>query len=343
MTTHTPTRSWRRIATEESFLIPEVAQAQHALSTGLWNNLDMRRMERRTNPQNPLYQKLIDLEGERLQGMDRDGVAMQLLSLTTPGVQIFEPDTATALAALVNDRLSEIVSRHPTRFAGLAALAPQDPARAVKEMERAVRELHLHGFIINSHTNNEYLDLPKYWPILEAAEALDSAIYLHPRGPADTMAAPLSDYGMEGAAWGYHIDAGTHAVRMILSGLFDRFPRLKIVLGHMGETIPFNLWRLDYFSPEGTARRAGKAPSTLLPSEVFKRNFWITTSGLEFEPALKYSVEVLGAERVMWAVDYPFQPSAPAAAFLDGAAIAGEDKELVYHGNAERLFRLPAR
>ncbi len=335
-------RPWRRIATEESFYIPEVAQAQHALSKSLWNNLDMRRIERRTSLQSPLYQKLIDLEGERLRSMDQEGVAMQLLSLTTPGVQLFDPDTATTLAALVNDRLAEIVSRHPTRFAGLAALAPQDPQRAVKEMERAIRDLKLHGFIINSHTNNEYLDLPKYWPILEAAEALDSAIYLHPRGPADTMAAPLADYGMEGAAWGYHIDAGTHAVRMMLSGLFNRFPKLKIVLGHMGETIPFNLWRLDYFSPEGTARRGGRASSTLMPSEIFKRNFWITTSGLEFGPALKYSVEVLGAQHVMWAVDYPFQPSGPAVKFMNDVDIADADKELVFHGNAERIFRLPS-
>jgi 5-carboxyvanillate decarboxylase len=336
-------REWRRIATEESFYIPEVGQAQHALSKSLWNNLDMRRIERRTNPQSPLYQKLIDFEGERLRSMNEAGVAMQVLSLTTPGVQLFDPETAATLAALVNDRLAEIVSHHPTRFAGLAALAPQDPARAVKEMERAVRELKLHGFIINSHTNNEYLDAVKYWPILEAAEALDSAIYLHPRGPADTMAAPLADYGMEGAAWGYHIDAGTHAVRMILSGLFERFPRLKIVLGHMGETIPFNLWRLDYFSPEGTARRTGKAPSALMPSEIFKRNFWITTSGMESVPALKYSIEVLGAERVMWAVDYPFQPSGASAQFMNEADISDEDKELVFHANAERLFRLPTR
>jgi 5-carboxyvanillate decarboxylase len=335
-------RQWRRIATEESFYIPEVAEAQHALSKSLWDNLDMRRIERRTSLQSPLYQKLIDIEGERLRSMDSDGVAMQLLSLTTPGVQLFDPETAATFAASVNDRLAEIVSRYPNRFGGLAALAPQDPARAVREMERAIRDLHLNGFIINSHTGNEYLDLPKYWPILEAAEALDSAIYLHPRGPADTMAAPLADYGMEGAAWGYHIDAGTHAVRMILSGLFDRFPRLKIVLGHMGETIPFTLWRLDYFCPEGTARRNGKPPSALLPSEIFRRNFWITTSGMEFGPALKYSIDVLGAERIMWAVDYPFMPSAPAAQFLDNVEISDADKELIYHENAERLFRLPA-
>ena len=332
---------WRRIATEESFYIPEVAAAQHALSKSLWDNLDMRKIERRTSLQSPLYQKLIDIDGERLRRMDADGVSMQLLSLTTPGVQIFDADTATTFAARVNDRLAEIVSCYPDRFGGLAALAPQDPARAVVEMERAIRDLNLHGFIINSHTGNEYLDLPKYWPILEAAEALDSAIYLHPRGPAGTMAAPLADYGMEGAAWGYQIDAGTHAVRMILSGVFDRFPRLKIVLGHMGETIPFTLWRLDYFSPEGTARRNGKSASTLLPSEIFKRNFWITTSGMEFGPALKYSIDVLGAERIMWAVDYPFMPSEPAANFLDEADISDAEKELIYHENAERLFRLP--
>jgi 5-carboxyvanillate decarboxylase len=143
--------------------------------------------------------------------MDETGVDMHLLSLTAPGVQMFDADTATDLASLANDRLAEVIARHPTRFAGLASFAPHSPIRAAKEMERAIRELKLNGFVVNSHTNGEYLDDPKYWPVLEAAEALDACIYIHPRGPSDGMAAPFRDYGMWAALWGYGVEVGTHA------------------------------------------------------------------------------------------------------------------------------------
>ena len=147
---------------------------------------------------------------------------------------MFHVDTATALASLVNDRIAEAVRKHPARFAGLATLAPQDPKRAVAEMERAIQRLKLNGFIINSHTNNEYLDQQKFWPILEAAEGLDAPIYIHPRAPADGMAAPFRDYRLEAAVWGYGVEVGTHAVRLMMSGVLDRFPKLKVVIGHMG-------------------------------------------------------------------------------------------------------------
>jgi 5-carboxyvanillate decarboxylase len=189
--------------------------------------------------------ELVDLDTERLADMDRTGVSMQVFSLTAPGVQEFDADTAVELARLANDRAAEVVKRHPDRFAALCAFAPQDTRHAVTEMERGIRSLRFNGFIVNSHTNNEYLDLPKFWPILEAAEALDRAVYIHPRSPADTMAKPMADYGMGGALWGYGVEAGTHAVRLMMSGVLDRFPKIKIVLGHMGEALPFWLARLD--------------------------------------------------------------------------------------------------
>jgi 2,3-dihydroxybenzoate decarboxylase/5-carboxyvanillate decarboxylase len=146
---------------------------------------------------------------------------MHILSLTAPGVQMFDADN---LAALANDRLAEVVARHPTRFAGLATVAPQSPKRAAREMERAIRTLKLNGFVINSHTNDEYLDDPKYFPILEAAEALKACIYIHPRAPSAGFDMPLRHYGLDSALWGYGLEVSTHALRMILGGVFDRFP-----------------------------------------------------------------------------------------------------------------------
>ena len=173
----------RRIATEEAFSIPEVAAELRKVAQSPGNNLDLELVNAIYNSEDGagFLKPLLDLEEERLRVMDENGVDMHLLSLTAPGVQMFDADTATALASLANDRLAEVVGRHPDRFAGLASFAPQSPKRAADEMERAIRRLGLNGFIVNSHTNNEYLDHPKYWPILEAAESLDACIYIHPR------------------------------------------------------------------------------------------------------------------------------------------------------------------
>jgi 2,3-dihydroxybenzoate decarboxylase/5-carboxyvanillate decarboxylase len=344
-----PARNFRRIATEEAWAIPEQREAIAAIARSTWDNLDVRNLRGGSAPTSAtgatavegagsaLGRRLLDVEDERLEQMDRDGVAMQILSLTSPGVQLFDAATAVSMAQLANDRLAEVVARHPARYAGLATFAPQDPARAAREMERAVRDLKLNGFIVNSHTNNEYLDEQKFWPILEAAEALDSAIYLHPRSPADTMARPFSDYNMHAAIWGFQAETGTHAMRLILSGVFDRFPRLRIVLGHMGESIPYNLWRADHWY---NYRRSIQR-SSLTPTEVFKRNFLITTSGVEHQPVLDYCLQVVGVDNIMWAIDYPYQESAPAVRFMNEASISDADKAKIYHLNAERIFRLP--
>jgi 5-carboxyvanillate decarboxylase len=281
---------------------------------------------------------LLDVEGERLRDMDAHGVDMQLLSLTAPGVQMFDADTATELAALANDYLAEVIARHPLRFAGLASFAPHSPKRAVFEMERAVRGLKLNGFVVNSHTNNEYLDDQKFWPILEAAEALDRCMYIHPRGPSEMLSGPMRDYGMFAALWAYGVEVSTHAVRLILSGVFDRFPRLKICLGHMGEAVHFWSWRLDFMSER--AQRAGAPRLQLKPSEYLRRNFFITTSGQESPLALEFSIRQLGIDNVLWAIDYPYQPSAAAVAFMDGVEVSDEQRHRLYHGNAERLFHI---
>lgn len=338
----------RRIATEEAFSIPEVAAALRDVARSPSQSADMILVKRIYDaPANDksalgvMKSRLIDLEDERLRDMDENGVDVQVLSLTAPGVQMFDADTATELAALANDRLAEVIQRHPGRFAGLAAFAPQSPKRAAKEMDRAINKLKLHGFILNSHTHSEYLDNPKYWPFLEAAEALDACIYIHPRAASDGLAAPFRDYGLDSAQWGYGVEVSTHAVRMIVSGLFDRFPKLKICIGHMGEGVHFWFWRLDYMNKNAQTR--GSAPKLKLsPSEYFRRNFVITTSGVESPLALDYSIKALGIDNVMWAIDYPYQPSPPAVKFMDTAPVTEAEREKLYHGNAERIFHIPA-
>jgi 2,3-dihydroxybenzoate decarboxylase/5-carboxyvanillate decarboxylase len=344
MSSNAAPRKFRRIATEEAFSIPEVAEGLRDVARAPGTNLDLLLVKQiydaaGETPRSRIRTALLDLEEQRIRDMDDNGVDIQLLLLTAPGVQMFDADTATDLAKIANDRLAELIARHPTRFAGLASFAPQSPKRAAKEMERAMRELKLNGFVVNSHTNGEYLDDPKYWPVLEAAEALDGCIYIHPRAPAEGLAAPFRHYGMDAATWAYGVETGTHALRMILSGLFDRFPKLKICLGHMGEAVHFWLWRIDYMNVR--AQSEGRAPKLKLkPSEYFKRNFVITTSGQESHLALDFSIKALSADNVMWAIDYPYQPSAPAVAFMDSAPISDVDKAKVYHQNAERIFHI---
>lgn len=355
-----PRRRLRKIATEEAFLIPEVAAAMRdvvqrggpSLDFNLWSLIY------NTTPVDPtvaqaasngiqsrdalarqFLPRLLDLEQIRLAEMDANGVDVHLLSLATPGVQMLDRDTAVSLARLSNDRLSDVIHRHPSRFAGLASFAPQDPAAAAKEMERAIHSLKLNGFLVNSHTNGVYLDDRRCWPILEAAEALDAPLYIHPRSPSDGMAAPFRDYRMDGSIWGYGMETGTHAVRLMLSGTLDRFPKLRIVLGHMGEALPFWMWRLDYMASPGS-RAALK--NKLKPSEYMLRNFSMTTSGLEDPLVLRYLIDKMGVERVMWAIDYPFQQTPASVAFVESAPLSNTEREQISHVNAERIFRIVA-
>jgi 5-carboxyvanillate decarboxylase len=330
----------RKIATEEACSIPEVSAALREVARRGGRNLDLKLVRQIYDPPpgnaSPLLPQLLDIDAGRIAVMDEHGVDMHVLSITCPGVQMFDADTGTALASLVNDRIAEAVAKYPTRFAGLACFAPQDPQCAVREMERAVTQLGLNGFLVNSHTNNEYLDQSKYWPILEAAESLGRPLYIHPRAPSDGMAAPFEDYRLDAAVWGYGVETGTHAVRLMQSGVLDRFEKLQIVLGHMGEAIPFWLWRLDFM---GNPAR-GRSPARLLPSEYFARNFAITTSGAEDPLALRYCIEKLGSDRIMWAIDYPYQPTAPAVQWIDDAPLTDEERALICHRNAERIFRI---
>lgn len=349
----------RKIATEEAFTIPEMIEPVRDVLRLGGHGLDLALLDTIYNAPPgaaPLRQsggaagtnrdalarmllpQLLDVDAARLADMDANGVDMEVLSLSMPGVQIFGRDTAIALARVANDRLNDAVRRHPTRFAGLASFAPQDPRAAAHEMERAINTLKLNGFIVNSHTDNSYLDDQRYWPILEAAEALGAPLYIHPRAPSDGMAAPFRDYRMEGAVWGYGVETATHIVRLMFSGALDRFPRLRIVIGHMGEALPFWMWRLDYMGAPGARGAARK--NQLKPSEYFQRNVAITTSGVEDALALRFCIDKLGIDHIMWAIDYPFQTTKPAVAFLESAPLSEHERAQIACRNAERIFRI---
>lgn len=270
----------------------------------------------------------------RLKDMDEAGIDMQVLSLG-PGIEQYEASFATSLAEKTNDELSEVVSKYPDRFAGLACIAPQNPAGAADELERAVVKLGLKGAIVKSHINGEYLDDPKYWVIFERAEKLRVPIYLHPKEPSPGMIKPYLTYpGLAGAMWGYAAEAGLHAMRLICSGVFAKHPGLKIILGHMGEALPFWLFRMD---------GKGQMPGANLkkkPSEYVRENFIISTSGMFSQPALMCSYLALGADHILFAVDYPAESAVEAVEFIKAAPISNGDKEKICHLNAEKLFKL---
>lgn len=285
-----------------------------------------------------LVNSLLDVGAGRIAHMDAVGIDVEILSLTSPGVQIFDADLATRLAAESNDALAAAIRAHPTRLAGLAAVAPQDPMAAAREIERG-KKLGLRGVIINSSTRSEYLDLPKFQPLLEAAESLDMPIYLHPREPAPSMVAPYLDYGLYFATWGFSAETGLHAMRLIMSGAFDRHPRLRIVLGHMGEGIPYWLQRIDNrYALQVKIGATAKLPRR--PSEYFLENFYITTAGVTSMPALRLSLDELGADRIMFAADFPYEDDVEAVRFLDGAKVTEEERRKIYEGNALRIFKL---
>lgn len=297
-------------------------------------------------PKNPrMRSRLADLE-TRLKEMDDSGTDVSVLSANPPGAQLYS-DTAraTSLAREMNDILADIIKGNPQRFAGIGSLAPQDPDQAALEVKRVMGPLGLGGININSHTNGHYLDEPAYEPILAALEEEDATLYLHPRVPSPQMLGPFMNYGMIGAVWGYQAEAGTHAVRLILSGALDRHPKLKIVLGHCGEALPFWLWRLDniYSKTVAWASANLNIPKLQLkPSEYFMRNFSITVSGMYDHDVLDYCLTKLGAENILFAVDYPYEDSGPATKFLREAALDDDQRALISHRNAERLFRIPA-
>jgi len=289
-----------------------------------------------------LVARITDLGARRIADMDASGIAKQIVFLTAPGVQVFDAATAVSLSREVNDQLSSSTRKHPDRYAALAAIAPQNPGAAVLELERAVKNLGMKGAVVNSHTQGEYLDDPKCWEIFEAAEALDVPIYIHPQTPPPAMIDPFLPRGLDGAIYGFAVETGLHLLRIIVAGVFDRFPKLKIVVGHLGEGLPFWLFRLDFMhaSMVRSQRYEGAKPLDHPPSHYLRSNVWVTTSGMQWAPAILFCQQVLGMDRVLYAMDYPYQFVPEEVKVTDELPIGEADRKKLYQLNAERVFML---
>ena len=287
-----------------------------------------------------LEDRLLDLGEARIKELDADGIDMQVISLTNPNVQLFEEKDGVHWAKRVNDELSTVVEKYPDRYIGLASVAPQNPQEAAREIERSVKELGLKGVVVQSHAQNEYLDDKKFWPLFEKAEELDVPIYLHPIAPSTSILEPYAKYGfpLAGPILGFAADVSLHVMRLIYGGLFDQYPNLKIILGHLGEGLPYWFPRLDFYWHK---KWVGKGPGIKRkPSDYLKTNFTITTSGIFFQPALLCAYLAMGADKIAFAVDYPYEENKEALAFMREAPVCDEDKEKIYHLNAERLFKI---
>jgi 2,3-dihydroxybenzoate decarboxylase len=280
---------------------------------------------------------MLDLDEGRLRGMDESGIDMQVLSLTA-NLESLDPSDGIPICKRENDALAKIIQKHPDRFAGLATLAVQAPADAAMELERSVKDLGLKGAIVHpSIRSGEYVDNPKYWAIFEMAEKLAVPIYLHPASPPDMIKAFATYPMLTGSIWGFGADTGLGIMRLIFSGVFDKYPHLKIILGHMGEALPFWLWRIDnrWQRIDATKRRLTKKPS-----HYFKENIFVTTSGVFSVPPLLCTCLELGSDRILFAVDYPYESNVNAVQFIDTAPICDSDKEKICHLNAEKLLGL---
>lgn len=318
-------RDMKVIAVEEAFSVPElIPWPGKAPMPADW----VREWGRR----------LADITELRLADMDEHGVDVQVLSLTSPGVEaIQDPAEAVATARRVNDHLAGVVAAHPTRFAGFAALPLQDPKAAVVELRRAVEQLGLKGVLHNDHVQGHYLDEPQFRPVWAELERLGVTLYLHPAlFPADQWRVFQGHPVLSGPSWGWTAQVGAHALRLIYGGVFDEFPGASVTLGHMGELLPFQLARLDsrYHQADRTSR------PRQLPSHYLRHNLYATTSGVFSHAALLGAVQAIGADRLLFAVDYPYESTAEAVEFLRTAPFRRADLERIAHGNAERLLHL---
>lgn len=349
-TRHPGPAPYLRIATEEAFAPPEMLEIYRRILEGAnvdpgFRGLMGFYMSSPSDRAQHIMRCLTDMDALRLQHMDDCGVDMQVLALTSPGVQIMDKATAVSFARIANDYLADAIRRHPTRFAGMIAVAPQDPQAAAKEIERGVSQLGMNAVVINSHTQGEYLSDPKFWDIFAAAEAHDAPIYLHPNSLPPGMYEPFVEAGLDGAIYGFGVETGLHALRIITAGVFDRFPKLRLILGHMGEALPFWAYRLDYMhrATVKSQRYESVKPLRRQPSDYLRENVYITNSGVAWEPAIKFSQDFLGADRVLYAMDYPYQHAVDEVIVLDGMTMSPENKKRFFQTNAETVFKIPPR
>jgi uncharacterized protein len=287
--------------------------------------------------------ELADLGAARLADMDASGITVQVLSVAGPGADLVPGQPGIDLAQSYNDALAEACTRHPTRYRGFAHLPMLAPDAAADELERTVEELGFHGVLVNGATDGRFLDDPMFDPILARAAALDVPIYLHPGIPTPEVRAAYFD-GLPGnfsftlalSAWGWHADTAIHTLRLVLSGALDRHPGLKIIIGHMGEALPFMLDRID----ETTSTQA-KALLKRSVRQTILDQVWITTSGFFTMVPFMAALMSFGVDRILFSVDYPFASNARARAFLDALPVSPADRTKIAHGNADQLLRLP--
>jgi predicted TIM-barrel fold metal-dependent hydrolase len=282
--------------------------------------------------------RLYDIGEGLIKDMDAHGIDMQVLSHGAPSLQKLGADVSVALATRVNDRLAAAVAANPKRLAAFCALPTADPKAAAAELESCVKA-GFKGAMIHGLSNGLFLDEPQFDPIWERAQALDVPIYLHPSVPHPAVAEVyynkyLKDFPMViRAAWGFTVETATIAIRLVLGGVFERFPRLKIILGHLGETLPFLQWRIDQ-----ALKRPGA--KTVSFRDTFSHNFYLTTSGNFSNPALLCCVMEMGIDRILYAIDYPFVANAPGIEWIDTIPLCAEDKAKLLSGNSKRLLKL---
>jgi 2,3-dihydroxybenzoate decarboxylase len=323
-----------KIALEEHFAIEATLGDSKVFGAHVWEKLGPR---------------LTDIQDLRLKEMDKHGVDMMILSLNAPAVQaIHDVKRAIAVAKEANDHLAAECAKRPARFAGFAALAMQDPEAAAQELMRCVKELGFVGALVNGFSqvgtpdNVTYYDLPQYRPFWKTVEALDVPFYLHPRNPLPSWTRQYEGHNwLLGPSWAFHAETAVHALRLIGSGLFDECPKLKMVLGHMGEGIPVYLWRIDGRNGWMQARHNYAARHGV--GHYFRKHFHLTTSGNFSTPALVNAAAEMGAERLMFSVDWPFEAVEEAAAWFDRAEIGEADRLKIGRSNAIELFKLRLR
>jgi uncharacterized protein len=289
-----------------------------------------------------LVDNLCDIGEKRIAEMDAAGITMQVISLTAPGTEQVEPAEALALAKSCNDSVAESVKRFPDRIGGFAALPTGSPDQAADELERAVKQLGFKGALINGHTRGRYLDDKFFWPIFERAESLKVPVYLHPTIPVKAVCDVYytGNFSREvtaifqQAGWGWHIETAIHAIRIILGGVFDKYPNLQLIVGHLGESLPFMIPRLELTMPQQVTKLGRPI------GEYFRSNIHYTFSGFNYLPAFLDLLLEVGVDRIMFSADYPYASMPQARAFLDQIPVSPDDRERIAHGNAEKLMQL---
>lgn len=315
----------KTIALEEHFLIPELETYLEETFQNVNRDLAARAVPR-----------LLDTGAGRLETMDACGLDMAVLSIAGPGVQI-EPDTALAgdLARKANDVLAGIMAEHPARYGGLAHLAMQDPKGAADELERCVTDLNMQGAMVNGQTLGRYLDAPENEVFWERAAALRAPVYIHPGNPVSKPVCFEGHPGLWGPFWSWGVETGTHALRLVLAGVFERYPDARLILGHMGEGLPFMMWRFDSRLP---VSYHPEPPLPEPPSFYLRRNVTCTTSGVFDDVPLRCALDGLGEDNVMYSIDYPFEASNLADEWISKADFPDRVKEKVCFRNAERIL-----